>query len=156
MRPGATSLNSNILRDGHPACRLKPASPAVPAASAKEENKKNNDDKRLGIHDVKPFQYDGFGLGFSTISAFARMHIIWGDAIVPASPRSASSCAGRCFYLPGLMKRNERVADLIEKAGREEAEFIAVRLRRADGEPCLDAHDAALRPPRRGSDARRG
>ena len=26
------------------------------------------------------------GLGFSTISAFARMHIIWGDAIVPASP----------------------------------------------------------------------
>jgi hypothetical protein len=62
-----------MIRDGHPACRLKPASPAVPAASAKEENKKNNDDKRLGIHDVKPFQYDGFGLGFSTISAFARM-----------------------------------------------------------------------------------
>jgi hypothetical protein len=26
----------------------------------------------------------------------------------------------------------------------------------ADGEPCLDTHDAALRPPRRGSDARRG
>jgi hypothetical protein len=47
------------------------------------------------------------------------MHIIWGDAIVLASPRSASSCAGRCFYLLGLMKRNERVADLIEKAGRE-------------------------------------
>jgi hypothetical protein len=44
-----------MIRDGHPACRLKPASPAVPAASAKEENKKNNDDKRLGIHDVKPF-----------------------------------------------------------------------------------------------------
>jgi hypothetical protein len=80
------------------------------------------------------------------------MHIIWGDAFVPASPRSASSCAERCFYLPGLMKRNERVADLIEKAGREEAEFIAVRLRRADGEPCLVAHDAALRPPRRGSE----
>ena len=32
--------------------------------------------------------------------------------------------------MPGLMKRNERVADLIEQAGREEAEFIAVRLRR--------------------------
>ena len=50
------------------------------------------------------------------------MHIIWGDAIVLASPRSVSSCAGRCFYLLGLMKRNERVervADLIEKAGRE-------------------------------------
>src|ERR1700719_1645146 len=62
-----------MIRDGHPACRLKPASSAVPAASAKEENKKNNDYKRLGIHDVKPFQYDGFGLGFSTISAFARM-----------------------------------------------------------------------------------
>jgi hypothetical protein len=29
-----------------------------------------------------------------------------------------------------VMKRNERVADLIEQAGREEAEFIAVRLRR--------------------------
>jgi len=28
------------------------------------------------------------------------------------------------------MKPNERVADLIEQAGREEAEFIAVRLRR--------------------------
>jgi hypothetical protein len=61
-----------MIRDGHPACRLKPASPAVPAASAKEENKKNNDDKRLDIHDVKPFQYDGFGLGFSTISAFRQ------------------------------------------------------------------------------------
>ena len=130
MRPGATSLNSNMIRDGHPACRLKPASPAVPAASAKEENKNNNDEKCLGIHDVQPFQCDGSGLGFSTISAFARMHIIWGDAIVPASPRSASSCAGRCFCLPGLMKRNEPVADLIEQAGREEAEFIAVRLRR--------------------------
>jgi hypothetical protein len=62
-----------IIRDGYLACRLKPASSAVPAASAKEENKKNNDYKRLGIHDVKPFKYDGFGLGFSTISAFARM-----------------------------------------------------------------------------------
>jgi hypothetical protein len=100
MQPGATSLNSNMIRDGHPACRLKPASPAVPAASAKEENKNNNDEKCLGIHDVQPFQCDGSGLGFSTISAFARMHIIWGDAIVPASPRSASSCAGRCFCLP--------------------------------------------------------
>lgn len=38
---------------------LKPASPAVPAASAKEENKNNNDEKCLGIHDVQPFQYDG-------------------------------------------------------------------------------------------------
>ncbi len=101
MRPGATSLNSNMVRDGHPACRLKPASPAVPAASAKKENNNNNDEKCLGIHDVQPFQCD-FGLGFSTISAFARMHIIWGDAIVPASPRSASPCAGRCFCLPGL------------------------------------------------------
>ena len=73
MPPGAASLNSNMIRDGHPACRLKPASPAVPAAFAKEDNKNNNDDKRLGIHDVKPFQCDGFGLGFSTISAFARM-----------------------------------------------------------------------------------
>jgi len=127
MRPGAMSLNSNMIRDGDPACRLKPASPAVPAASAKEENKNNNDEKCLGIHDVQPFQCDGFGLGFSTISAFARMHIIWGDAIVPASPRSASSCAGRCFYLPGLMKRNERVADLIEQAGREEAESSRIR-----------------------------
>jgi hypothetical protein len=27
------------------------------------------------------------------------------------------------------MKPNERIADLIEQAGREEAEFIAVRLR---------------------------
>src|SRR4030088_1397196 len=67
MRPGATSLNSNVIRDGHPACRLKPASPAVPTA-AKEENKNNNDEKCLGIHDVQPFQCDGFGLGFSTIS----------------------------------------------------------------------------------------
>jgi hypothetical protein len=100
MQPGATSLNSNMIRDGHPACRLKPASPAVPAASAKEENKNNNDEKCLGIHDVQPFQCDGSGLGFSTISAFARMHIIWGDAIVPASLRSASSGAGRCFCLP--------------------------------------------------------
>jgi hypothetical protein len=75
MRPGAMSLNSNMIRDGHPACRLKPASPAVPAASAKEENKNNNDEKCLGIHDVQPFQCDGFGLGFSTISAFARMHM---------------------------------------------------------------------------------
>ena len=61
-----------MIRDGHPACRLKPASAAVPAASAKDENKNNNDEKRLGIHDVKPFQYDGFGLGFSTISAFRQ------------------------------------------------------------------------------------
>ena len=60
MPPGAASLNSNVIRDGHPACRLKPASPPVPAASAKDENNKNNDDKRLGIHDVQPFQYDGF------------------------------------------------------------------------------------------------
>ncbi len=60
-----------MIRDGHPACRLKPASPAVPAASAKEENKKNNDDKRLVS--MMPFQCDGFGLGFSTISAFARI-----------------------------------------------------------------------------------
>ena len=130
MRPGATSLNSNMIRDGHPACRLKPASPAVPAASAKEENKNNNDEKCLGIHDVQPFQCDGFGLGFSTISAFARMHIIWGDAIVPASSRSASSRAGRSFRPTGLMKRNERVADLIEKAGREEAAAAASRDRR--------------------------
>src|SRR3984893_17843334 len=73
-----------MIRDGNPACRLNPASPAVPAASAKEENKKNNNDKRLGIHDVKPFQYDGFGLGLglSTISAFARM----------PSPRPSSPC----------------------------------------------------------------
>jgi Protein of unknown function (DUF3489) len=120
MQPGATSLNSNMIRDGHPACRLKPASPAVPAASAKEENKNNNDEKCLGIHDVQPFQCDGFGLSFSTISAFARMHIIWGDAIVPASSRSASSRAGRSFRPTGLMKRNEPIADLIEKAGREE------------------------------------
>jgi hypothetical protein len=74
-----------MIRDGHPACRLKPASSAVPAASAKEENKKNNDYKRLGIHDVKPLQYDGFGLGFSNIclrpDALAELgHIIWGDA----------------------------------------------------------------------------
>ena len=116
MQPGATSLNSNMIRDGHPACRLKPASPAVPAASAKEENKNNNDEKCLGIHDVQPFQCDGSGLGFSTISAFARMHIIWGDAIVPASSRSASSRAGRSFRPTGFMKRNERIADLIEKA----------------------------------------
>ena len=73
MPPGAASLNSNMIRDGHSACRLKPASPAVPAASAKEENKKNNDDKRRAIHDVQPSQCDGFSLGFSTISAFARM-----------------------------------------------------------------------------------
>ena len=33
-------------------------------------------------------------------------------------------------FLPGHMRRNERVADPIEQAGREEAEFIAVRLRR--------------------------
>jgi hypothetical protein len=130
MRPGAMSLNSNMIRDGHPACRLKPASPAVPAASAKEENKNNNDEKCLGIHDVQPFQCDGFGLGFSTISAFARMHIIWGDAIVPASSRSASSRSGRSFRPTGLMKRNERIADLIEKAGREEAAASASRVRR--------------------------
>ena len=72
MQPGAASLNSNVIRDGHPACRLKPASPAVPAASAKEENKKNNDDKRLGIHDVKPFQTMASAWA-SPISAFARM-----------------------------------------------------------------------------------
>jgi len=73
MPPGAASLNSNMIRDGRPACRLKPASPAVPAASAKDENNKNNDEKRLGIHDVQPFRYDGFGLGFPTISGFARI-----------------------------------------------------------------------------------
>jgi hypothetical protein len=127
MRPGATSLNSNMIRDGHPACRLKPASPAVPAASAKEENKNNNDEKCLGIHDVQPFQCDGFRLGFSTISAFARMHIIWGDAIVPASSRSASSRAGRSFRPTGFMKRNERIADLIEKAGREETAAVGTK-----------------------------
>ena len=55
MRPGATSLNSNMIRDGHSACRLKPASPAVPAASAEEDNKNNNDEKCLGIHNVQPF-----------------------------------------------------------------------------------------------------
>ena len=131
VAPSTTMVRPRrMIRDGHPACRLKPASPAVPAASAEEENKKNNDDKRLGIHDVKPFQYDGFGLGFSTISAFARMHIIWGDAIVPASSRSASSRAGRSFRPTGLMKRNERIADLIEKAGREEAAASASRDRR--------------------------
>jgi hypothetical protein len=119
-----------MIRDGDPACRLKPASPAVPAASAKEENKNNNDEKCLGIHDVQPFQCDGFGLGLSTISAFAWMHIIWGDAIVPASSRSASSRAGRSFRPTGLMKRNERIADLIEKAGREEAAASASRDRR--------------------------
>jgi hypothetical protein len=70
--PAAGLPAAGFSRHGHPACRLKPASPAVPAASAKEENKKNNDDKRLGIHDVKPFQYDDFGLGFSTISAFRQ------------------------------------------------------------------------------------
>jgi hypothetical protein len=37
---------------------------------------------------------------------------------------------GHCFRLTGLMKRVERVAELIEKAGREEADFIAVRFRR--------------------------
>src|ERR1700730_18162386 len=101
-----------MIRDGHPACRLKTAAPAVPAASAKEENKNNNDEKCLGIHDVQPFQGDGFGLGVSTISAFARMHIIWGDAIVTASPRSASSCAGRCFCLFARpYEANERIAD---------------------------------------------
>jgi hypothetical protein len=78
MPPGP--LNSNMIRDGQPPCRLKPASPTVPAASAKEENKNNNEEKCLGIHDVQPFQCDGFSLGVST-----RMHIFWGDAIVPAS-----------------------------------------------------------------------
>ena len=55
---------------------------------------------------------------------------------------SASSCAGRCLYLLGLMKRNEHVAGLIEKAGRESSA-------RGIGEQCcLVAHDAALGPPR--------
>jgi hypothetical protein len=99
--PGATSLNSNMIRDGHPACRLKPASPAVPAA-AKEENKNNNDEKCLGIHDVQPFQCDGFGLGFSTISAFARMHIIWGDAIVHASLAARRHMRDVVFVCPAL------------------------------------------------------
>jgi hypothetical protein len=58
-----------MIRDGHPACRLKPASPAVPAASAKEDNKNNNDDKRLGIHDVKLFQC---GIMAQTPQAFCR------------------------------------------------------------------------------------
>ena len=39
---------------GHLACSLKPASPSVPAASAKEENKNNNDEKCLRIHVVQP------------------------------------------------------------------------------------------------------
>ena len=72
MPPGAASLNSNMIRDGRPACRLKPASPAVPAASAKDENNKNNDDKRLGIHDVQPFQYEGFLGAPQPTSARAR------------------------------------------------------------------------------------
>src|ERR1700730_480272 len=94
MRPGATSSNANMIRDGHPACRLKPASPAVPAASAKEENKNNNDEKCLGIHDVQPFQCDGSGLGFSTISAFARMHIT-GCTLSGEMPSSLPAPAAR-------------------------------------------------------------
>ena len=73
MPPGAASLNSNMIRDGHSACRLKPASPAVPAASAKDENNKNNYDKRLGIHDVQPFRYDGFSATRSLLQLLHEM-----------------------------------------------------------------------------------
>src|ERR1700730_8328685 len=93
MQPGATSLNSNMIRDGHPACRLKPASPAVPAASAKEENKNYNDEKCLGIHDVQPFQCDSSGLGFSTISAFAGCTL---SGEMPSSLPAPLSSDARC------------------------------------------------------------
>ena len=46
----ADESSANCAEGGHPAYRLKPASPAVPAASAKEENKNNNDETYLGIH----------------------------------------------------------------------------------------------------------
>jgi hypothetical protein len=36
--------------------RLKPASPTVPAPSAKDEKKNDNDEKCLSVHDVRPFQ----------------------------------------------------------------------------------------------------
>lgn len=115
MRPGATSLNSNMIGDGHPACRLKPASPAVPAASAKEDNKNDNDEKCLGIHNVQPFQCDG--------SAWA-------------SPQY--------LPLPGTSS-GEMPSSLPAPAARRHVRDVAGGLRRADGEPCLVAHDAALR-----------
>ena len=96
MPPGAASLNSNMIRDGQPACRLKPASSAVPTASAYEENKNNNDEKRLGIHDVRPFRCDGFGFGLSTISAFVRMT----SSRITGSIPSQRAHAVRCFLRP--------------------------------------------------------
>ena len=45
-----------ILVCFHPKPTLKPASPTVPAPSAKEEKNNNNDEKCLGIHDLRPFQ----------------------------------------------------------------------------------------------------
>src|ERR1700730_18722618 len=121
MRPGATSSNANMIRDGHPACRLKPASPAVPAASAKEENKNNNDEKCLGIHDVQPFQCNGSGLGLYLLRPDA--HYL-GRCHRPCQP---SQRCGTLFLFARPYETQRTLADLIEQAGREEAESSRIR-----------------------------
>jgi hypothetical protein len=122
FRRTATSLNSNMIGDGHPACRLKPASPAVPAASAKEDNKNDNDEKCLGIHNVQPFQCDGSAwaspqyLPFPGCTSSGEM-----PSSLPA-PAARRHVRDVVFICPAYETQRTR-RDLIEKAGREEAEF---------------------------------
>ncbi len=54
---------------------LKPTPSAVPTA-AKDEKNNNNDEERLGIHDVHSLQCDGYGFGLFTMTTPNR-HIIW-------------------------------------------------------------------------------
>jgi site-specific recombinase XerD len=64
-----------------------------------------------------------------------------------------------------MIQRRAKSADIVTRVGnhtfrafgrhRLPQERRHARTRRANGEPCLDPHDAALRPPRRRGDARR-
>lgn len=56
--------------------RLNPAGTAVPAASAKEENRKNYDEKYLDIHGVQAVQRDGFGFGSRLPKVYRRSVVI--------------------------------------------------------------------------------
>jgi hypothetical protein len=56
--------------------RLNPAGTAAPAASAKEENRKNNDEKYLDIHGVQAVQRDGFGFGSRLPKVYRRSVVI--------------------------------------------------------------------------------
>ena len=56
---------------------LEPASPTVPSPSAKEENKNKDDEKRLRIHDLHPFQcLDVFPTSFEANHSLLPNHRI--------------------------------------------------------------------------------